>query len=144
MKFGVNTIIQRDCWLDIAFENPHPGPMIIFGDGTNIGRRSTISAANMIVFGKWVLVGMNVYISDTGHEYHDINKPIIFQGITTTNGRVEIGDGTWIGTNAVILGVKIGEQCVIGASSVVTRDIPDYSVAVGNPARVIKTLKEQP
>ena len=51
---------------------------------------------------------------------------------------VEIGDGTWIGENVCILGVKIGKNCVIGANSVVTKDIPDYSVVVGSPAVIIK------
>ena len=54
------------------------------------------------------------------------------------NGKVRIGSGSWIGENACILGVIIGKQCVIGANSVVTKDIPDYSVAVGIPAKVIK------
>lgn len=52
---------------------------------------------------------------------------------------VIISDGTWIGTNAVIVGnVKIGKNCVIGANSVVTKDIPDYCIAAGIPARIIK------
>lgn len=54
---------------------------------------------------------------------------------------VSIGDGSYIGINAVIVGnVKIGKHCVIGANSVVTKDVPDYCVAVGSPARVIKKL----
>lgn len=55
---------------------------------------------------------------------------------------VLIGDGSYIGINTVIVGnVKIGKHCVIGANSVVTKDVPDYSVAVGIPARVIKNIK---
>jgi len=49
-----------------------------------------------------------------------------------------IGDGTWLGENVCVLGVSIGKNCVIGANSVVTKEIPDYSVAVGAPARIIK------
>ena len=53
--------------------------------------------------------------------------------------RIEIGEGTWIGINAVIVGnIRIGKHCVIGANSVVTKDIPDYCVAVGIPVRVIR------
>lgn len=61
-------------------------------------------------------------------------------GVSTSP--ITINDDVWIGANAVIAaGVTIGKHCVIGAGSVVTKDVPDYSVAVGNPAKVIKTLK---
>lgn len=62
------------------------------------------------------------------------------QGIVQKGQKVYIGDGSYIGINTVIVGnVKIGKHCVIGANSVVTHDIPDYSVATGCPAKVIKT-----
>lgn len=51
---------------------------------------------------------------------------------------MEIGEGTWLGENVCVIGAKIGKHCVIGANSVVTKDIPDYSIAVGAPARIIK------
>lgn len=63
------------------------------------------------------------------------------QGIVQKGQKVSIGDGSYIGINSVIVGnVKIGKHCVIGANSVVTKDVPDYCVAVGCPARVIKEL----
>lgn len=62
------------------------------------------------------------------------------QGIVQKGQKVYIGDGSYIGINTVIVGnVKIGKHCVIGANSVVTHDIPDYGVAAGCPAKVIKT-----
>lgn len=141
MKFGENVVIQKDCWLNIAFQNPAEGPMIAIDEGTNIGRRCTISAANSIIIGKFVLIAPNVFIADTHHEYQKLGIPIMHQGITTHNDRVTVGDETWIGINAVIMGnVAIGKHCVIGANSVVVKDIPDYSVAVGNPAKVVKML----
>ena len=78
-----------------------------------------------------------MYISDNLHGYKDIKTPIWKQPIVQ-NRDVEIGEGSWIGENVCILGVHIGKHCVIGANSVVTHDIPDYSVAVGSPAKVIK------
>ena len=63
--------------------------------------------------------------------------PIKEQGMRQISN-VVIGEGTWIGENVSILGCSIGKQCVIGAGSIVTKDIPDYCVAVGNPAKVIK------
>jgi len=71
------------------------------------------------------------------HEYKDITIPIKEQPIINA-GKVIIGEHSWIGENVCIIGAKIGKHCVIGANSVVTKDIPDYSVAVGVPAKVIK------
>ena len=83
----------------------------------------------------------NVYITDCDHEYRNIKIPVIDQGIVQRGQRVSIGEGSYIGINAVIVGnVKIGKHCVIGANSVVTKDVPDYCVAVGSPARVIKNI----
>lgn len=141
MMFGQNVVIQKDCWLNIAFNNPAPGPMIVIEEGTNIGRRCTISAAKKIIVGKFVLIAPNVFIADTHHEYQKLGIPIMQQGITTHDDQVTIGEETWIGINAVIMGnLKIGKHCVIGANSVVNEDIPDYCVAVSNPAKVVKML----
>lgn len=82
-----------------------------------------------------------MYITDCDHESRDINVPVIDQGIVQRGQMVSIGEGSYIGINAVIVGnVKIGKHCVIGANSVVTKDVPDYCVAVGSPARVIKKM----
>ena len=64
------------------------------------------------------------------------------QGIVQKGQKVFIGEGSYIGINAVIVGnIKIGKHCVIGANSVVTKNVPDYCVAVGSPAKVIKNIK---
>jgi acetyltransferase-like isoleucine patch superfamily enzyme len=139
MMFGRNVVVQKECWLNIAFNNPHAGPMIIIEEGSNIGRRCTISAANKIHIGKNVLFAPNVFVADTHHEYQKLGIPIMHQGITTHSDQIYIGDESWIGINAVIMGnVTIGRHCVVGANSVVTKDIPDNCVAAGNPARVVK------
>ncbi len=80
-----------------------------------------------------------MYITDCDHEDRNVDVPVIDQGIVQRNQKVSIGEGSYIGINAVIVGnVKIGKHCVIGANSVVTHNVPDYSVAVGSPAKVIK------
>ena len=67
---------------------------------------------------------------------------MIDQGIVQRGQKVSIGEGSYIGINAVIVGnVRIGRHCVVGANSVVTKDVPDYGVAVGSPAKVIKNMK---
>lgn len=96
------------------------------GRGSEIGERCRISIANSLEIGEKVLFSPNVYITDCDHEYRDVNVPVIDQGIVQRGQRVSIGDGSYIGINAVIVGnVKIGKHCVIGANSVVTHDIPD-------------------
>ena len=76
MRFGKSVVIQKDCWLNIAFHSPGNGPMIVIDEGTNIGRRCTISAANRISIGKHVLIAPNVFIADTHHEYQKLGIPI--------------------------------------------------------------------
>lgn len=119
------------------------------GEGCDIGQSSRIGCMGKIVIGKNVLTGPNVFIADYNHEFADINIPVIKQGNRfkpQLNGEpnIEIGEGSWIGINAVIVGnVKIGKHCVIGANSVVNRDIPDYCIAAGSPAKVIKRYNEK-
>lgn len=113
---------------------------IKLGKGSVIGERCRISIANSLDVGKKVLFSPNIYITDCDHEYRNINIAVMDQGIVQKGQKVYIGDGSYIGINTVIVGnVKIGKHCVIGANSVVTHDIPDYSVAAGCPAKVIKT-----
>ena len=118
------------------------GGTIRIGKGSEIGERCRISIANSLEIGKKVLFFFNLYITDCDHEYRNVDIPIIDQGIVQKGQKVSIGDGSYVGINAVIVGnVKIGKHCVIGANSVVTKDVPDYCVAVGSPARVIKNIK---
>lgn len=89
-----------------------------------------------------VLFGPNVSVYSSTHKFDDHSKPIKNQGYTCSP--VLLKKGCWIGINSVILpGVTIGVNAVIGSNSVVTKDIPDYAVAVGAPARVIKYTKEK-
>ena len=114
--------------------------LVEFEDGTEIGEHSTISSCNRIIFGKDVLTGPHVFVSDHNHEYLDPSVPVSKQGVRCKpSDEVVIGEGSWLGTNVVVVGnVHIGKHCVIGANSVATKDIPDYSVAAGIPAKVIK------
>ena len=139
IKFGSNVTIRSYCALFAS--NP-----IIFGNNVDLGERSRI--AGRVVVGDSVLFGPNVFVCRYDHQYRDINIPIINQDEyePSRNGHEElsIGAGSWIGTNCVIIGdVHIGEHCVIGANSVVVKDIPDYSVAVGCPAIIIKRFNKE-
>ena len=117
------------------------GGTVKISKGSEIGERCRISIANSLEIGEKVLLSPNVYITDCDHEYRNIDMPVIDQGIVKKGQKVYIGDGSYIGINAVIVGnVKIGKHCVIGANSVVTKDVPDNCVAVGAPARIIKKI----
>lgn len=84
-----------------------------------------------------MLTADRVYISDNLHGYINPFVPIIDQPIKQVS-TVKIGEGSWLGVGVAVIGANIGKHCVIGSNAVVTKDIPDYSVAVGVPAKVIK------
>lgn len=99
-----------------------------------------------IYIGNNVLLGPRVYIRGANHNFDNLNIPINQQGhyaerisYHSQNYSIVIEDDVWVGANTIILpGVKIGKGSVIGAGSVVTKDIPEFSIAVGSPAKVIK------
>ncbi|HKB45188.1 MAG TPA: DapH/DapD/GlmU-related protein [Chitinophagaceae bacterium] len=137
IEIGKNVFIGYKTWLAAV---PHTGAtecLLKFEDGCIIGNFNHIYSTKKIAFGKKVLTADKVYISDNLHGYENIDAAVMDQPIRQIN-EVYIGDGTWIGENVCILGASIGKNCVIGANAVVTKNIPDYSIAVGNPAKIIK------
>ena len=108
---------------------------VIIGDSTLIGIGSVV--IGHVTIGNNVIFAQHVVASGLNHEYTDVSMPIHLQPVTTAP--IKIGDDCWIAANVVITaGVTIGKHCVVAAGAVVTRDIPPFSVAAGNPARVIK------
>lgn len=112
-------------------------PVVRIGDRCLIGKGSGIVGHFSIEIGDDVWTGHHVYITDQNHGYDDVDRPISVQ--TQPERPVRVGDGSWLGHGTVVLpGARIGRHVVIGANSVVTGEIPDYCVAVGSPARVIR------
>jgi len=138
---GDDVIIEYKTWLAAVPINRGEKCSLEIGEGTVIGHFNHIYATESIVIGKYVLTADKVYISDNIHGYQDVNIPILKQPVIQRN-TVIIGDGTWIGENVCIIGAKIGKNCVIGAGAIITKDIPDYCVVVGNPARIIKKYNQ--
>ena len=137
IEIGSNVHVAQHTWL-AALPHTHSKTCeLIIGDGTNIGNFNHIYATNSIIIGRSVLTADKVYITDNLHSFENINVPIMNQPIKQISS-VVIGDGSWLGENVCIIGAKIGRNCVIGANSVVTKDIPDYCVAFGAPAKIIK------
>lgn len=131
------------CRLEAYPQTTPSAPILVFGKDVEINDYVHIAAGERIVIGDHVLIASKVFISDLNHgNYKDENSD---SPLSTPNSRklstspVTIKDNVWIGEGVCIMpGVTIGYGSIIGASSVVTKDIPDYSIAVGSPAKVVK------
>jgi acetyltransferase-like isoleucine patch superfamily enzyme len=118
---------------DFKFQNPR----LEIADRVSIGRFAFITVTNRVSIGRSTILSERVYVSDTDHRYDDPSAPIMYQGLSS-GGEVSIGEHSWVGIGACIINCKVGRHCVVGANAVVKRDVPDYSVVAGNPARVVK------
>lgn len=108
---------------------------VIMGEKVLVGIGSKLTGP--VTLGNNILLAQNVLISGLNHDFEDPSVPIVHQGYSVSEIVVE--DGVWIGGGAIITpGVRIGRNAVVGAGSVVTKDVPPYSVVVGNPAKVVK------
>jgi acetyltransferase-like isoleucine patch superfamily enzyme len=111
--------------------------MLVLGDRTGIGAGNIFGCQGGITIGSRVMIGTDVIIYTTNHVWSVEAGTYADQGLTCMP--VSIGDDAWIGSRAIILaGVSIGRGVTVGAGAVVTRSVPDYAVAIGVPARVIK------
>lgn len=138
IEIGDNVFIGANSWLQSLPDGGNKTIAIRIGNGVSIVGGITISAFRKIAIENNVLIAKNVYISDHMHKYDNLYQPIKSQGVTNISP-VVIRSGAWIGQNAVVCpGVTIGIGAVIGANSVVTEDVPDFSLAAGAPARVVK------
>ena len=145
ISIGSDTLIGPDVALSAGMvpgQECLTNPVVRIGDRCLIGRGSGIVGHLGIDIGNDVWTGHHVYITDQNHGYERVDIPISMQ--TQPEKMVVIGDGSWIGAGSVILpGSHIGKHVAIGANSVVNGVIPDYSVAVGTPARVVKRYSEE-
>jgi len=128
--------VNEGAWM-LAHKISEKDPVIKIGSGSYIGRFVHIVSVNEIDIKDNALIADKVYISDNAHDYKDVNAIIKDQDILD-NGPVVIGENTWLGENVCVMGASVGKHCVIGANAVVINDIPDYSIAVGSPAKVIR------
>jgi len=119
---------------------PHTGHedcLLRIGDGCKLGSNNHIYATRSIIFEADVLTANNVYVSDNSHGFQDTRRAIMHQAVEQLRP-VRIGQGSWLGQNACVIGASIGKGCVVGANAVVLNDVPDYSVVVGAPARIVR------
>jgi lipopolysaccharide O-acetyltransferase len=137
IAIGSEVYVGAGSWLQALSEETGP-PLLAVGSGTSIAGGCVLSAARSVRLEERVLLARNVYISDHIHAYDDPARAVLDQGIARIEP-VLVCSGAWLGENVVVCpGVKIGRGAVVGANSVVLEDVPDYSLAVGAPARVVK------
>jgi acetyltransferase-like isoleucine patch superfamily enzyme len=135
LELGANVLLEPHAWITM----PAPARLRI-GSGTLINIGVMIAALELVEIGEYCMFANGCMVSDANHRYDDPERPVPWQGFTS-KGPTRIGDNVWCGANVVVTsGVTIGERCVIGANSVVTDDIPPFSIAVGAPAKVIRTI----
>lgn len=132
LEAGESVTIQDQSFFQLTM----PEPKVFIGNNTVIGRRNIITAKNRIVIGNNVLIGSDVQIIDHSH---GIARSALIREQRAEIGEVVIGDDVWIGAGAkILMNSRIGIGAVIGANAVVRGDIPDYAIAVGVPARIVK------
>jgi acetyltransferase-like isoleucine patch superfamily enzyme len=134
IKIGSETIIENN-----AFLNAHHG-IIEVGKKCFIGPNVIIQGFGGVYIGDNVLIAGNTFISSSNHIFENVTLSEFLNN--EIGKKVVIGNNTWIASNVTIVaGVEIGERCVIGAGSVVTKNIPNESLAVGSPAKIIRKIK---
>jgi acetyltransferase-like isoleucine patch superfamily enzyme len=140
IELGEGCIIGPYCSLSAGVMPGHVidhSPVVTIGDRVLIGKGSGIVGHHTVEIGDDVFTGHHVYITDANHGYEDTTLPIGRQFAAPRP--VRVGSGSWLGHGTVVLpGADIGRNVAVGAGSVVTGVLPDFSVAVGNPARVIR------
>ena len=147
ISIGDYTHFDKECVLS-AYDKTLDGsifsPEILIGESCNFGAWNHITCVNHIEIGNGFLSGKWVTISDNNHgdnSWKQLQEEPLYRPVTT-KGPIIIGKNVWVGEKAIIVsGVKIGDGAVIAANSVVTKDVPAYSVVGGNPAKVIKMIQ---
>ena len=135
LEIGANTLFEPDVWITIGDD-----AKVRIGEGTFLNVAVMVAATGLVEIGSHCMLANGCFVTDANHRFDDPDTPVPWQGFDT-KGPTRIGDNVWCGANVVVTsGVTVGERCVIGANSVVTRDLPAFSIAAGAPAKVLKTI----
>jgi acetyltransferase-like isoleucine patch superfamily enzyme len=136
LEIGPHTLLEPGCWITIGDK-----AKVVIGEGCFLNLGTMLAAVDRIEIGDHVMFANHCFVGDAAHRYDDPDMPITWQGFTS-KGPVKIGSNVWFGVNCVVTsGVTIGDRCVIGSNSVVTRDLPPGVVAAGAPAQIIKEIE---
>jgi acetyltransferase-like isoleucine patch superfamily enzyme len=136
LEIGSDSLFEPGVWITA----PAPARVRI-GSGVFLNLGVMVAAYEYVEIGDHCMLANGCFVSDANHRFDDPDRPVPWQGFTS-KGPTRLGDNVWCGANVVITsGVTVGERCVIGANSVVSSDIPPYSIAAGAPARVLRTIE---
>lgn len=138
-KFGENSEFRAGAYA-INTHRIMIGQQVVIRPATMLFASQNGNVASQIIIEDFVLIGSGVHIYVSNHNFSDPSTAIFFQGHDEVKP-VQLSYGCWIGANSIILpGVTIGRNAVIGAGSVVTKSVPDYAVAAGNPAKILRIM----
>lgn len=144
IRVGSNVLIRRGTRLEAVKSHKDRDPEILICDNVNIEQDVHIICHSRVTIGANVSIAPRCAIVDINHPYQDTNAGKIGELIEDSDSFVEIGEGAFLGYGAVILpNVRIGKRAVIGANSVVTSDIPDFAIAAGAPAKVMRIYSHE-
>lgn len=135
LEIGAEALLEPGVWLTA------PGDARIrIGSGTFLNRNVMVAAVSLVEIGDHCMLANGCFVTDGNHRFDDPDAPVPWQGFDS-KGPTRIGDNVWCGANVVVTsGVMIGQRTVVGANSVVTQDLPPFSIAAGAPARVLRTI----
>jgi acetyltransferase-like isoleucine patch superfamily enzyme len=136
LEIGAGTLFEPGVWITA------PGQARVrIGEGSFLNLAVMVASVELVEIGSHCMFANGCFVTDGNHRFDDPDVPVPWQGFAT-KGPTRVGDNTWCGANVVITsGVTVGERCVIGANSVVTEDIPPFSIAAGSPARVLRMIE---
>ena len=136
LEVGKGTVFEPGAWVTA------PGDARIrIGEGCFLNLGVMVAAHTLVEIGDHCMFANGCFVTDADHRFDDAGKPVPWQGFTT-KGPTRLGDNVWCGANVVITGgVTVGERCVIGANSVVTRDLPPRTICAGAPAKPLKEIE---
>ena len=136
LEVGPHVLFEPGVWITA------PGQArITIGAGSFLNLGVMVASSGLVEIGSHCMFANGCFVSDAEHRFDDPVEPVPWQGFTS-EGPTRIGDNVWCGAHVVVTGgVTIGERSVIGANSVVTKDIPPFSVAAGVPARVLRRIE---
>jgi acetyltransferase-like isoleucine patch superfamily enzyme len=136
LTLGAGTLFEPNVWITAPGE-----ARITIGEGTFLNQSVMVAAMELVEIGSHCMFANGCFVTDANHRFDDPQRPITWQGFDS-KGPTRIGDNVWCGAHVVVTsGVTIGERCVIGANSVVTQDVPAFSIAAGVPARVLRKIE---
>jgi acetyltransferase-like isoleucine patch superfamily enzyme len=135
LEIGAQTVFEPGVWITAPDQ-----ARVRIGSGCFLNLGVMVASMALVEIGDHCMFANGCFISDAAHRFDDPELPVPWQGFTT-KGPTRVGDNVWCGAGVVITsGVTVGRRSVIGANSVVTKDIPPYSIAAGAPARVIRSI----